>query len=70
MQNRFFRVPIFKIEGENIIRLRRISCLFYTLDVDKDTMQRIVKDLEGEEIMPSLTEKLIKQEGKRGENRR
>ena len=43
----------------NTIRLRRISCLFYTLDVDQDTMQRIPKELEGEKIMPSLAEKLM-----------
>ena len=35
--------------------------LYYTLDVDQDTMQRIVKELGGEELMPSLAEKLIKQ---------
>ena len=63
-KNRFFRVPIFKIEGADTadtIRLRRISCLFYTLDVDQDTMQRIVKELGGEKVMPSFAEKLIKQ---------
>ncbi|WP_323720616.1 Rpn family recombination-promoting nuclease/putative transposase [Acetomicrobium sp.] len=32
--------------------------LYYTLDVDQRTMQRIVKELGGEEIMPSLAEKL------------
>jgi len=51
----------------NIIGLRRIYCLSYTLDVDQDTMQRIVKELGGEELMPSLAEKLIKQGEKRGE---
>jgi len=43
--------------------------LFYTLDVDQDTMQRIVKELGGEEIMPSLAERLIKQGEERGEKR-
>ena len=33
--------------------------LYYTLDVDQDTMQRIVKELGGEELMPSLAEKLM-----------
>ena len=33
--------------------------LLYTVDVDQDTMQRIVKELGGEEIMPSLAEKLM-----------
>lgn len=32
--------------------------LFYTLDVDQNTMHRIAKELGGEEIMPSLAEKL------------
>lgn len=41
--------------------------LYYTLDVDQHTMQRIVKELGGEEIMPSLAEKLIKQGEERGE---
>jgi len=40
--------------------------LLYTVDVDQDTMQRIVKELGGEEIMPSLAEKLIKQGEERG----
>lgn len=40
--------------------------LFYTLDVDQNTMQRIVKELGGEEIMPSLAEKLIKQGEQKG----
>ena len=43
--------------------------LYYTLDVDQDTMQRIVKELGGEELMPSLAEKLIKQGEKRGEEK-
>jgi hypothetical protein len=30
--------------------------LLYTVDVDQTTMQRIVKELGGEEIMPSLAE--------------
>ncbi len=33
--------------------------LLYTVDVDQTTMQRIVKELGGEEIMPSLAEKLM-----------
>ena len=37
-------------------RIILILYLFYTLDVDQDTMQRIVKELGGEEIMPSLAE--------------
>ena len=41
--------------------------LYYTLDVDQDTMQRIVKELGGEELMPSLAEKLIKQGKQEGE---
>jgi len=36
------------------------------VDVDQDTMQRIVKELGGEELMPSLAEKLIKQGEERG----
>jgi predicted transposase/invertase (TIGR01784 family) len=32
--------------------------LFYALDVDQNTMHRIAKELGGEEIMPSLAEKL------------
>ncbi len=36
------------------------------MDVDQDTMQRIVKELGGEELMPSLAEKLIKQGEERG----
>ena len=40
--------------------------LLYTVDVDQDTMQRIVKELGGEELMPSLAEKLIKQGEERG----
>ena len=47
-------------------RIILILYLFYTLDVDQDTMQRIVKELGGEEIMPSLAEKLIKQGKKEG----
>ena len=39
------------------------------MDVDQDTMQRIVKELGGEEIMPSFAEKLIKQGEERGEKR-
>ena len=66
MQNRFFRVPIFKIEGANTLGLRRIYCRSYTLDVDQNTIQRIVKELGGEEIMPSLAEKLIKQGKQQG----
>ena len=42
-------------------RIILILYLFYTLDVDQDTMQRIAKELGGEELMPSLAEKLIKQ---------
>jgi len=48
-------------------RIILILYLFYTLDVDQDTMQRIVKELGGEEIMPSLAEKLIKQGKQEGE---
>ena len=40
--------------------------LLYTVDVDQDTMQRIVKELGGEEIVPSLAEKLIKQGKQQG----
>ena len=40
-------------------RIILILYLFYTLDVDQDTMQRIAKELGGEEIMPSLAEKLM-----------
>jgi predicted transposase/invertase (TIGR01784 family) len=47
-------------------RIILILYLFYTLDVDQDTMQRIVKELGGEEIMPSLAEKLIKQGEEKG----
>ena len=50
---------IIKLSEEERIIL--ILYLFYTLDVDQDTMQRIVKELGGEELMPSLAEKLIKQ---------
>jgi len=62
-------VQIFKIEGANTIGLRRIYCRSYTLDVYQDTMQRIIKELGGKEIMPSLAEKLIKQGEERGEKR-
>ena len=48
-------------------RIILILYLFYTLDVDQDTMQRIVKELGGEHVMPSLAEKLIKQGEERGE---
>jgi len=48
-------------------RIILILYLFYTLDVDQDTMQRIVKELGGEELMPSLAEKLIKQGKQEGE---
>ena len=48
-------------------RIILILYLFYTLDVDQNTMQRIVKELGGEEIMPSLAEKLIKQGESKGE---
>ena len=41
--------------------------LFYTLDVDQNTMHRIARELGGEEIMPSLAEKLIKQGKQEGE---
>ena len=47
-------------------RIILILYLFYTLDVDQDTMQRIAKELGGEELMPSLAEKLIKQGKKEG----
>ena len=40
--------------------------LLYTVDVDQDTMQRIVKELGGEELMPSLAEKLIKRGKQQG----
>jgi len=50
-------------------RIILILYLFYTLDVDQNTMQRIVKELGGEELMPSLAEKLIKQGEKRGEEK-
>ena len=40
--------------------------LLYTMDVDQHTMQRIVKELGDEEIMPSLAEKLIKQGEEKG----
>ena len=56
---------IIKLSEEERIIL--ILYLFYTLDVDQDTMQRIVKELGGEEIMPSFAEKLIKQGEERGE---
>ena len=48
---------IIKLSEEERIIL--ILYLFYTLDVDQDTMQRIVKELGGEEIVPSLAEKLM-----------
>jgi predicted transposase YdaD len=41
--------------------------LFYALDVDQNTMRRIARELGGEEIMPSLAEKLIKQGKQEGE---
>jgi len=41
--------------------------LFYTLDVDQYIMQRIVEELGGEKIMPSLAERLIKQGESKGE---
>ena len=41
--------------------------LLYTVDVDQTTMQRIVKELGGEEIVPSMAEKLIKQGKREGE---
>jgi len=50
-------------------RIILILYLFYTLDVDQDTMQRIVKELGGEELMPSLAEKLIKQGEKEAKKR-
>jgi hypothetical protein len=37
------------------------------VDVDQTTMQRIVKELGGEEIVPSMAEKLIKQGKREGE---
>ncbi len=55
---------IIKLSEEERIIL--ILYLFYTLDVDQDTMQRIVKELGGEELMPSFAEKLIKQGEERG----
>ncbi|MDR9769412.1 DUF4351 domain-containing protein [Acetomicrobium sp.] len=55
---------IIKLSEEEKIIL--ILYLFYTLDVDQDTMQRIVKELGGEELMPSLAEKLIKQGKQQG----
>jgi hypothetical protein len=39
------------------------------VDVDQGTMQRIVKELGGEKVMPSFAEKLIKQGEERGEIR-
>ena len=33
---------------------------FFTLDVEEKTMQQIAKKLGGEEVMPSLAERLIK----------
>ena len=56
---------IIKLSEEERIIL--ILYLFYTLDVDQNTMQRIVKELGGEELMPSLAEKLIKQGKQEGE---
>jgi len=56
---------IIKLSEEERIIL--ILYLFYTVDVDQDTMQRIVKELGGEELMPSLAEKLIKQGKQQGE---
>ena len=47
-------------------RIILILYLFYTLDVDQDTMQRIVKELGGEKVMPSLAERLIKQGEEKG----
>jgi len=47
-------------------RIILILYLFYALDVDQDTMQRIVKELGGEDVMPSLAEKLIKQGEEKG----
>ena len=58
---------IIKLSEEERIIL--ILYLFYTLDVDQDTMQRIVKELGGEKVMPSFAEKLIKQGEERGEKR-
>ncbi len=56
---------IIKLSEEERIIL--ILYLFYTLDVDQNTMQRIVEELGGEELMPSLAEKLIKQGKQEGE---
>ena len=53
-------------EEERIILL---LYLFYTLDVDQNVMQEIASKLGGEEIMPSLAERLIKQGEERGEKR-
>lgn len=53
------KIPKSKIKDADTIRLRRILCLFYTLDVDQDSMQRIAKELGDEEIMPSLAGKLM-----------
>jgi len=50
-------------EEERIILL---LYLFYTLDVDQNVMQEIASKLGGEEIMPSLAEKLIKQGEEKG----
>ncbi len=47
-------------------RIILIFYLFYTLDIDQYTMQRIVKELGGEKVMPSLAERLIKQGKKEG----
>jgi len=47
-------------------RIILILYLFYTLDIDQDTMQRIVKELGGEKVMPSLAERLIKQGEEKG----
>jgi len=58
---------IIKLSEEERIIL--ILYLFYTLDVDQHTMQRIVKELGGEHVMPSLAERLIKQGEERGEKR-
>ncbi len=56
---------IIKLSEEERIIL--ILYVFYTLDVDQNTMQRIVEELGGEELMPSLAEKLIKQGKQEGE---
>ena len=50
-------------EEERIILL---LYLFYTLDVDQNVMQEIASKLGGEEIMPSLAERLIKQGEEKG----